>query len=138
MFSVLLTVHVCSSGCVFFKMDVCCSVENRGFLITYCLSVRYLEVGNRETLLCARPLSFSLSVLLCSLPFVVRSKHLLLFLNSGRCIFHRGLGLHPLASIGQRRWRRDLSTRKIEHVSVSKCLYCIMYYLILLTSFLYL
>lgn len=97
----ILTSSDCFCGCVFFKIDVYCSAENRGLLITYRLSVRKQEVGAIVTLLCCPPLSLVLSVVSLSLSFVVGLKKLLLCLNSGRCIFHRWLP--PLFSIGQRK-----------------------------------
>lgn len=109
-------------------MDACCSAENRGFLFTYCLSVRYLELGGAiVTLLCGPSLSLVLSL---SQSFELW--HLLLCLNSGTCIFHRWLC--PLASIGQRKCSKVLSTKGIKKITKLSFIKCKFLYSLILLS----
>lgn len=95
-FSMFLTFSMSLCGRVFFKMDTCSSTENRGFLVRYCLPVRYLEVAAMVTPLYGSSLS-PFSILTLSVTSGV--EHLLLC-SSLRFNFQRWR--HPFTSIAQK------------------------------------
>lgn len=95
-FSMFLTFSMSLCGRVFFKMDTCSSTENRGFLVRYCLHVRYLEVAAMVTPLYGSSLS-PFSILTLSVTSGV--EHLLLC-SSLRFNFQRWQ--HPFTSIAQK------------------------------------